>query len=119
MRSTNNVASHAASTFSSNSYVGWDTAGGTTGRRWNGLIDEVMVFNTALNSVAVNALSQGVPASATLTLTPSGNDLMLTWPGGKLLEAAEITGPWTTNNASSPYTVSPTAAKKFYRVKLQ
>jgi hypothetical protein len=43
----------------------------------------------------------------------------LSWPVGTLLEASELSGPWTTNNAASPYIVSPTAAKRFYRVLVQ
>jgi len=120
LRMTNNAASHPTQMFSATNYVGWDTAGGDIGRRWDGLIDELMIFDRDLSPTEVNALYLGVPGSATLTVAPVGNQLKLTWPGGKLLEAAEITGPWTTNNAAtSPYMVSPTGAKKFYRVQLQ
>jgi hypothetical protein len=52
-----------------------------------------------------------------LSIQRSGNNLILSWPRGTLLEADDITGPYVTNNAASPYTVSPTAAKKFYRVR--
>jgi hypothetical protein len=45
--------------------------------------------------------------------------VILTWPQGTLLEADELTGPWTTNNAASPYTTPPSAAKKFYRVQVR
>lgn len=120
LQSTNNPASHPAQTLSATSYVGWDTAGGDIGRRWNGMIDEFMIFDRALSSSEVNALYLGVPGSATLKLTPSGNGLVLTWPGGKLLEADNAMGPWTTNAAAtSPYLVSPTGSRKFYRVQLQ
>ena len=37
-------------------------------------------------------------------------------PQGTLLEANEVTGPYTTNNAASPYTNAPTAARKFFKV---
>jgi hypothetical protein len=120
LKVTNNVATHNPVTFAGTNYVGWDTAGGITGRRWNGSIDELMIFNTALSPVAVNALTLGVPASATLTLAPSGNNLILTWPGGTLLESTNVNGPWTpVTGATSPYPVGPTGAMKFYRVKLQ
>jgi hypothetical protein len=120
LRSTNNAASHPAQSFSVTNYIGWDTAGGALGRRWNGLIDEVMIFNRALSATEINALYFGVPTSAVLTIAPDGNNLRLTWPGGKLLEADDINGPWTTNNAAtSPFLVTPSAARKFYRVQLQ
>lgn len=120
LQSATNVAAHAAQTFDSASYVGWDTAGGNIGRRWTGGVDEMMIFNRALSPVEVNALYLGVPGSATLTIVPSGSHVILTWPGGKLLEATSLTGPWVTNNAAaSPYTVSAAGAGKFYRVQLQ
>ena len=41
---------------------------------------------------------------------------VLTWAAGTLEESASVTGPWTTNAAASPYTVTPTNAHRFYRV---
>jgi hypothetical protein len=120
MQTANNLATQGSVTFDSASYVGWDTAGGDIGRRWTGGVDELMIFDRALTPVEVNALYLGVPGSATLTIVSSGGNVILTWPGGKLLEAANITGPWTTNSAAaSPYTVSAGGASKFYRVQLQ
>lgn len=46
----------------------------------------------------------------------TGGSLRLQWAQGTLLEATNVTGPWTTNTAVSPYTVSPTAPQKFYRL---
>jgi hypothetical protein len=40
----------------------------------------------------------------------------LTWVGGGLLEATNISGPWVTNTATSPYTVTPTGAQRFFRI---
>ena len=46
--------------------------------------------------------------------------LTLSLSQGILLEAGEITGPWQTNNtAASPFTVTPSEARKFYRVLVQ
>jgi hypothetical protein len=43
---------------------------------------------------------------------------VLTWAGGALQEAAAVTGAtWQpVSNASSPLTLTPTDAMKFYRV---
>jgi hypothetical protein len=49
----------------------------------------------------------------------SGSNLQLTWPQGTLLESSNVSGPWTTNFATSPYTVSPTNAQMFYRIRVQ
>ena len=122
MSSTNFGGSYPPQTFTSASHIGWDSGGGATGRRWGGTIGPVMVFNQALSPVAVNALYLGVPASATLTIAPAGgHNLTVTWPGGTLLEATDVTGPWTPTSGATNgfYTLSPSAARKFYKVQLQ
>ena len=43
---------------------------------------------------------------------------MLNWTSGTLLEATNLSGPWVTNPAVSPYTVVPTNAQMFYRLLL-
>jgi hypothetical protein len=53
-----------------------------------------------------------------LSLTNKSTNFVLTYVGGKLLEANDITGPWTTNTAvpSGAVTINPTGQMKFYRV---
>jgi hypothetical protein len=60
------------------------------------------------------------PASVTLSISPSGSNLQVSWSPaiGTLLEAASLTGPWTTNGSASPYIVGPSNAAKFYRVQM-
>ena len=42
---------------------------------------------------------------------------VLDWGTGKLLQATNLTGPWTTNTtATSPFTVFPTNGQTFYRL---
>jgi hypothetical protein len=57
----------------------------------------------------------------TVTLSEQfiGGQIKLQWPTGILLQAPSVSGPWTTNSATSPYTLSPAAPKMFYRVKVQ
>lgn len=68
-------------------------------------------------SLTVGAPSTGGPTFNKPSL--SGNTLTISWTGGgKLQEAAEVTGPWT-DVAGSPagsYAVQTTGAHKFYRV---
>jgi hypothetical protein len=119
---TNDPVAFNPITVSGKGYVGWDTAGGATGRRWWGGIDEVMVFNSAFSATAINALYLGVPVSATLTIARAApGQVTLTWPGGTLLESTNIAGPWTpvTGVTSSPATVTGGTTMKFYRVRLQ
>jgi hypothetical protein len=62
----------------------------------------------------LQAASLGVPN--VLNVQPvGGGQLQLTWPAGVLLEAPAVDGPWTTNNATSPYTFTPSGAQKFFR----
>ena len=56
------------------------------------------------------------PPAVTLSLQRSSTSFQLTWLRGVLLEADHLTGPWTTNAATSPFIVTPTAPQKFYRV---
>ncbi len=49
----------------------------------------------------------------------SGSSLRLTWPYGTLLQATNVTGPWTTTAFTSPYTVTPSGPRRFYRVQVQ
>ena len=59
------------------------------------------------------------------TLTPSapvivrsGSSLQITWTAGTLLQATNITGPWTTNSSTpSTITITPTAPQMYYQVQ--
>ncbi len=84
------------------------------------MIDEVAVFNYAFTPAQILSLyNSAFEAPVTLSIQKVGANVQLTWPRGTLLEATDVTGPWTTNNAASPYTVGPAGAKKFFRVRVQ
>ena len=77
------------------------------------------IYYAATNSNA----SFNVPGTVTLHVAQSGTNLVLTWnPGstlGTLLQADTVTGPWTSAGAYAPtYQITPSAAKKFYRLSL-
>lgn len=86
MKSANNVAAHAAVTFGSVTRIGWDSAMAT--RRWNGLVDEAMIFNRALSASEVFAL-----------YSASGND-----PATIVADPQSVT-----NYTGTPFTLSVTA----------
>jgi hypothetical protein len=48
-----------------------------------------------------------------------GGQFQLSWSQGTLLEATDLRGPWTTNTASSPLTITPTGPQKFFRLQVQ
>lgn len=68
-----------------------------------------------LNAVYYMSGKQPPPEVPTVSLTRTEAGLVITFTG-ILQSAASITGPWTNvANATSPLTVSPTAAQMFYR----
>jgi hypothetical protein len=45
--------------------------------------------------------------------------VVLEWPTGTLQVADVVTGPYQDVSAQSPFSVTPTAAQKYYRVKVR
>jgi hypothetical protein len=78
--------------------------GGVQGGSGGTLIRELQVFGTPIVNLAVQILT--------------GNSLQLTWPQGILLQATNLAGPWITNAAAAPFTVSPNASQMYYRVQV-
>lgn len=55
----------------------------------------------------------------TLNIQNTNGDVILTWPAGTLQSAPAVTGPFTDlSGASSPYTLTPSSARQFFRVRL-
>jgi hypothetical protein len=69
----------------------------------------------SLNGAQLQYFGPYVPLSIQIT----NSQLELQWSPGTLLEATNLTGPWITNTASSPYLVTPSGAQMFFRVKVQ
>ncbi|HEX5221189.1 MAG TPA: LamG-like jellyroll fold domain-containing protein [Verrucomicrobiae bacterium] len=115
--SATNAIAHTPDVFGNNWRIGHDNNDGNANRTFNGLIDEVAVFNYSLTPAQLLSLyAAGAPVPVSLSITQSGSDVTLTWGQGTLLQADEVTGPWTTNTATSPYTTPAAGVKKFYRV---
>jgi hypothetical protein len=51
----------------------------------------------------------------TVSIQPSAGSLQISWPYGTLLQATNVTGPWTTNTGTSPITITPTNSGMFFR----
>jgi hypothetical protein len=73
-------------------------------------------FSTGSGSITVLGAA---PPPVTINFSVSGGNLTLTWSQGTLLEATNVSGPWVTNGAASPYTVAPTGPQRFFRVQTQ
>jgi hypothetical protein len=85
-----------------------------------GYVADVRLYNYALSPSQVQSLlNPSFVPPVTLGFGFSGGSLQLSWSNGTLLQATNVTGPWITNNAASPLTVTPTGSKMFYRVKVQ
>jgi hypothetical protein len=118
--STNSAAlanTHGALPFSGVTGIGVDPFD-LTGRNFNGVIDEVAVFSQALSPSQIASLYE---VGVNLTSRWDGATLTLNWTGGLLLQATNVTGPWTTNGNSSPLQVNPQTSgpRMFYRVLKQ
>jgi hypothetical protein len=58
--------------------------------------------------------------SVTLLPQPSAGRLQLSWPGGTLQSASQAEGPYADiPGAASPYSIVPSSAQQFFRVRLQ
>ena len=114
-----NAVAHTADVFGNNWQLGHDDQSNNNNgtRNYNGIIDEAALYLRTLSGTEILQLydSGGSPI-VNLNITASGPNVILSWPQGTLLEATDVTGPWTTNNSSSPFTTSASAARKFYKV---
>jgi hypothetical protein len=84
----------------------------------------------ATNTISVIVTDNGNPSlSATQTFSVivyprpilsvqfTAGQLQLTWSRGTLQQADDVTGPWSDiSNSTAPYTISPTASRKFFRI---
>jgi hypothetical protein len=123
LQSAVNTLAHTSDVFGNNWQIGSDNNNGLNDgqRNFAGSIDEVVVFTRSLSLAEMQTLySVGVSGqSVSMSIQRSGANIIVSWPRGTLLEASQLTGPWTTNTATSPYTTSPTGSMKFYRVQVQ
>jgi hypothetical protein len=78
-----------------------------------------MVYTAGSRSATSSVVELTVNPPMTMNVQQSGGNIILTWPQGVLLQATNLGGPWSTNNATSPYTNIPSSPQMFFRVKLQ
>lgn len=88
---------------------------------FSGRVDEVRVFRVRFPGqfAPADLLLTRVPPSAappSLTLSRTAQGVVITWTGGDLQQAEAVNGPWTpVAGATSPWTVTPTGAGRFFR----
>jgi hypothetical protein len=90
---------------------------------WNGLIDDFAIFTGALTEAQVRTVQSGdfsafLNLAPLLSMTRSGQQVVVSWGYGTLQTTTEISGGWQDQtNAVSPLITTPTGAPTFYRVK--
>jgi hypothetical protein len=104
-----------ASNGSADAYT-MEFAAGTTNQTLT--VDVTCVTDYGGGNVTLMAATLREPP-VTLQFGLVGSSLKLTWSNGTLLQATNLAGPWTTNAATSPYTVTPSAPEMFYKVKVE
>ncbi len=95
---------------------------GATGNGWadnyNGAVDEVAIYNTALSGskVASHYLT-GKSGTSALTISKSGSSAIINWPAGSTLQASTLVTGTYTNMAVPPASsiTNTTSGTKFYR----
>lgn len=122
--SQSGVVSNGIAPLNSPGHIGGD--GNDAG--FIGKVDEVAIFNQSLTQLQLtniyNVAVTGIlpPPQPLLSITNSVGGIIVSWnpPVGTLLQAPSVTGPWTVNSATTPYTnTTPTQAAVFYKVQTQ
>ncbi len=92
--------------------------GADNGEYFQGLIDDVRIYNRALSSSEVNALMVVAP-TPTLAIKNTSGSLTITFTGA--LEATDaLSGTWTNvTGATSPLVITNPKGNAFYRAKQQ
>ena len=91
--------------------------GNTFNNYFTGNIYDVRIYSYTLSQSQVRAAARLTPSFSNQVVPgPNGGQLVLSWPFGTLLQATNVTGPWTTNAATPPYTNYMTWPRQFFRI---
>jgi hypothetical protein len=72
------------------------------------------------SQIALTRIDYRSSAPVILTINKTGNDVVLTWPGGTLQQSATVNGTYDdVNGAMSPYTNAVSGTQRYFRVKVQ
>lgn len=116
-----NTLTHPNQAFAGAGTIGTDTFA-SAARAFNGIMDEVAVFNYTMTPAQVQQLyDEGHQLSQIqLGLQNSGGNLTFSWAQGTLFQSDNVTGPWVrVTNAVSPFMLPSNTPTRFFRVLLQ
>lgn len=122
MQTATNAIPHTAGDWGGVASFGCD--GANAGRVFNGIVDEVAIFNQTLSPQQVQDLYAGISAQPapqlTITRAPAGQ-ITIRWDGaGTLQSAPTLQGSatlWTDLGTTNPVNITPTGTTQFYRVR--
>ena len=120
-QSATNVLTQPNQAFAGSGTVGTDTYA-SAARVFNGVLDEVAVFDYALTPAQIQQLYDNGHQLPQMQMGVQliGGNVNLNWPQGTLLQSANLSGPWlAVPNTASSYNILPTNNAMFYRVLLQ
>jgi hypothetical protein len=92
-------------------------------------IDDLGVWGRALSPVEAESIYMvgtngqtfdvAVSTLGSLSIAPSGTNLLITWTAGTLMSSGNLNGPWTPVPAANPPSckVTPSASQQFYMLK--
>lgn len=103
-------------------YIGFTQSGELGNVQFIGQLDEVAIYTNAFveAQARLHYLAARNSAAVTLQYQIVSGQLVLTWSGGTLEAAEDLTGQWSAvPGATSPYTASMTGERKFFRVRVQ
>lgn len=92
--------------------------------KYDGLLDDVRIYNRVLTAAEVtSAMGGAVVDAASLKLqfafdAAPVKGYLVSWPSGSTLQTGPtVTGPWTDVPGAPPYILVPTPANQFFRTK--
>ena len=121
LQTATNILTHPVQSFAGPGTIGTDTYSAAA-RSFNGVMDEVAVFNYTLTSAQLQQLyaNGSIFPQVQLGYQTVGSSFNLTWPQGTLLQATNVAGPWSrASTTASPCAVIPAGPAMFYRVLLR
>jgi hypothetical protein len=120
-QSATNAEANPVQAFAGAGTIGTDSYA-SAARVFNGLLDEITVFDGALTPAQIQQLydyGHQLPL-VQVGLQMVGAGLDLNWPQGTLFQSTNLSGPWSAvTNAASTLVVAPTKATEFFRVLLR
>ncbi|HEX4645487.1 MAG TPA: LamG-like jellyroll fold domain-containing protein, partial [Verrucomicrobiae bacterium] len=129
--SATNAIAHQNEVWDGTAQIGNDAVGGSGSGTFNGVMDEVAVFNQAIPPARIAAYYQsGLSGGVIVTdgaVTPAllkftsinvvAGQVALQWLGnGMLEEAVNVTGPWTLSSSQDNPQIRPASGTRFYRL---